>query len=58
MSFDIKRDLITLSQALGVGYSTEYTQTSTLFQFTEANEGDMMQRIKIYNKWVHLMTCG
>jgi hypothetical protein len=42
MSFDVKNDLDFLSKELGIGYSTEYTQTQTLFHFTEADEGNML----------------
>jgi hypothetical protein len=59
MSFDMKSDLDTLSEALGISFSTDYTQTQTLFHFIEKNnEGEMLQRTKIYNKWAHLLTCG
>ena len=42
MSFDVKNDLDFLSKELGIGYSTEYKQTQTLFHFTEATKDNML----------------
>lgn len=59
MSTDVINDLNNLGEKLGLGHTQgSRNQLNTLFQFTEGVDGDLTERTKIYNKWVHLKTCG
>ena len=58
MSMDVNTDLKLLGDLIGVKKASDYTQTSSLFHFTEVdNDLDYKKRVKVYNKGVHLMTC-
>lgn len=48
-----------LGNLLGMRYSREYNQLLTCVQYIDFNElGNLTKRVKIYNKFVHLLCSG
>lgn len=62
MSTNVMADLKVFSAQLGMPYSRTLDQLATCFQFarlvTQNEQQVPSQRIKVYNKWVHLLTSG